>query len=194
MDLHAASSYILNRMAKELRPNYYYHGVEHTLDVHRACLKLAEMEGINHNDLVLLETAAFYHDSGILEVYENHEEASVKIAREVLPRFGYTWEQINIIDYIILKTKLPQSAITQLGEVLCDADLDYLGRPDFFMISHRLRYEWELLGKHYNLKDWYEMQLNFLGNHKYYTRSARKLRNEGKEQNILEIKRVLGKF
>jgi len=192
MDIHAARKYVLDLLARELNPNYYYHCVEHTLDVHRSCLKLAAMEGIGQNDMMLLETAALYHDSGIIEVYENHEEASVRIARKVLPRFGYTNEQVNIIDYIISKTKLPQSTITQLGELLCDADMDYLGRPDFFMISHRLRYEWELLGKNYKLKEWYKMQLEFLGNHRYYTRSARKLRNEGKEQNILEIRRTLG--
>lgn len=194
MNLTAARDHILRRMAGELRPTYYYHGVDHTLDVHKSCMLLAKMEGINHNDLKLLETAAYFHDCGILETYLNHEEASVKIAREVLPQFGYTEEDLNIIECIILKTKLPQSAITLLGEVLCDADLDYLGRPDFFMIAHRLRYEWELLGKHYTLKDWYEMQLNFLGYHKYYTRSARKLRNEGKELNLIEIKRALGKL
>ncbi|MBE0663667.1 MAG: phosphohydrolase [Bacteroidales bacterium] len=193
MNLDAARDYILKRMASELSPHLHYHSIDHTFDVHHACLELARIEGVNGSDLALLETAAFFHDSGIIETYENHEEASVKIAREILPEFGYTEDEMKIIECIILKTKLPQSAITLLGEILCDSDLDYLGRPDFFMIAQRLRYEWELMGNRYGLREWYEMQLRFLGNHKYYTRAARLLRDEGKRKNLTEIERTLGK-
>lgn len=193
MNLDAARDYILKRMASELSPHLHYHSIEHTFDVHHACLELAKIEGVNGSDLALLETAAFFHDSGIIETYENHEEASVRIAREILPEFGYTEDEMKIIECIILKTKLPQSAITLLGEILCDSDLDYLGRPDFFMIAQRLRYEWELMGNRYGLKEWYEMQLRFLGNHTYYTRAARLLRDEGKRKNLAEIERTLGK-
>jgi uncharacterized protein len=193
MNLDAARDYILKRMASELSPHLHYHSIDHTFDVHHACLELARIEGVNGSDLALLETAAYFHDSGIIETYENHEEASVKIAREILPEFGYSEEEMNIIECIILKTKLPQSAITLLGEILCDSDLDYLGRSDFFMIAQRLRYEWELMGNRYGLKEWYEMQLRFLGNHHYYTRAARLLRDEGKRMNIAEIERVLGR-
>lgn len=193
MNLDAARDYIVKRMAKELSPDLHYHSIEHTFDVHHSCIELARIEGVDHSDLTLLETAAYFHDSGIIETYDNHEEASVRIAREILPQFGYTEQDLNTIEYIILKTKLPQSAITLLGEILCDSDLDYLGRPDFFMIAQRLRYEWELMGNRYGLKEWYEMQLRFLRNHKYYTRAARMLRDEGKMKNLAEIERALGK-
>lgn len=193
MNVTHAREYILNRMARELSPDFHYHNIEHTTDVHRACVKLAGMEGVNSHDLALLETAAWYHDSGIFITYDNHEEASVKIAREILPKFDYSDADLDVLERIILKTKLPQSAITLLGEILCDADLDYLGRPDFFMIAHRLRYEWLLMGKEYELKEWYKLQLDFLGNHKYYTRAARILRNKGKEKNLEQIRRICGK-
>jgi len=193
MNLTEARDYILKRMEDELSPDYHYHSIEHTLDVHRACIQLAQMESVNGSDLILLETAAYFHDCGILETYRDHEEASVKIAREVLPEYGYSQADLNIIDCVIMKTKLPQSAITLLGEILCDADLDYLGRPDFFMIAHRLRYEWELMGIFYDLQKWYELQFNFLNNHRYYTRAARLLRNEGKEKNLAEVRKILRK-
>jgi uncharacterized protein len=193
MNLPAAKNYILTRLKKELSDDYHYHSIQHTLDVHRSSIQLAGMEGANGRDLTLLETAAYYHDCGIIEKYQDHEEASVEIARKVLPQFGYTEQDIETISCVIMKTKLPQSAITLLGEILCDADLDYLGRPDFFMIAQRLRYEWELLGNYYDLQRWYELQFNFLNNHKYYTRAARLLRNEGKEKNLEEVRKILGR-
>lgn len=193
MNPKGAGKYILKLMERSLSSDFHYHNVQHTLDVHNACVKFAYMEGVNSHDLILLETAAYYHDCGITEVYENHEEASVKIARGILPQFGYTEPDLDVLECIILKTKLPQSAITLLGEILCDADLNYIGRPDFFMIAHRLRYEWELLGKFFGLKEWYEMQYEFLTRHRFYTRAARITLNEGKERNLEEVRRILGK-
>ena len=193
-DLKGATDYILNRIKKELNPSLYYHDLNHTLDVVKACRHYAQMEGIDQSDQILLETAAYFHDAGMLKAYINHEEASVELLQQVLPGYGYSHRDLEVISCVVMKTKLPQSAINLMGEVLCDADLDYLGRPDFFMISHRLRYEWELmLGKFYGLKEWYELQYDFLSKHKYYTRSARMLRNEGKEKNLAEVKLILGK-
>lgn len=193
-DFKGAKNYILTRLEHELNPQLYYHDLSHTLDVVESCRRYAEMESISEDDRILLETAAYFHDAGMLDSYINHEEASIGLARQTLPEFGYSEEQLTIISNVIMKTKLPQNAITLLGEVLCDSDLDYLGRPDFFMISHRLRYEWELLmNKYFGLQEWYELQYEFLSNHKYYTRSARMLRNQGKAKNLAEVKRILGK-
>lgn len=193
-DFKGAKNYILTRLENELNPQLYYHDLIHTLDVVESCKRYAEMESIGEDDRILLETAAYFHDAGMLDTYINHEEASIALARQVLPEFGYSEEELIIISNVIMKTKLPQNAITLLGEVLCDSDLDYLGRPDFFMIAHRLRYEWELLmNKYYGLQEWYELQYEFLSNHKYYTRSARMLRNQGKAKNLAEVKRILGK-
>lgn len=194
MDLKGAKEYILKRFRNELNPKIYYHDLQHTHDVVESCRRYAEMEGLIASDREILETAAYFHDAGMLQTYINHEEASVELARKILPDFGYSSNQLDIISCIIMKTKLPQNAITHLGEILCDADLDYLGRPDFFMIAHRLRYEWELImDKYYGLKEWYELQFDFLTNHKFFTRSARLLRSEGKEKNLAEIRKILGK-
>jgi len=192
MDLNAARNYILKLMNEGLSPELHYHSIAHTLDVHDSCLRLAGMEGVNGKDLALLETAAYFHDSGIIHTYKDHEEASVKLSQEILPGFGYSKEDIEIIGCMIMKTKLPQNAINLLGEILCDADLDYLGRNDFFMIAQRLRYEWELMGMHYSLRNWYEMQIKFLSSHTYYTRAARLLRSETKQHNLEEIRGLLG--
>jgi uncharacterized protein len=193
MDLNAARNYILNLMNEGLSPELHYHSIAHTLDVHDSCLRLAGMEGVNGKDLALLETAAYFHDSGIIHTYKDHEEASVRLAKEILPGFGYTDEDITIIGCMIMKTKLPQNAINLLGEILCDADLDYLGRKDFFMIAQRLRYEWELMDIYFSLHDWYEMQIKFLSSHTYYTRAARLMRNDTKEKNLAEIRKMLGR-
>jgi len=192
MNLIDAKEFILNKLAKELNPDFTYHKIDHTLDVYESVVRIAEMENIKGKDLIMLKTAALFHDSGMLRQYIDHEEASIEIMKEILPVFDYSNEEIEEIGNMIMATKLPQNARSFLGKILCDADLDYLGRDDFIMISHQLRHEWNILNiNKMNLKQWYDMQVKFLENHKYYTDASIALRQEKKIENLNEIKELL---
>jgi predicted metal-dependent HD superfamily phosphohydrolase len=192
MDFPKAKDYILDRLSSELSLDYYYHDVGHTIDVLRSTTRLARLEGLSEHDQRLVETAALFHDAGMLRTYKGHEGASSDIVKEVLPGFGYDPEEVEMISNMILTTQLPQHAKTHLEQVLCDADLDYLGRQDFFMIAHRLRHEWNLLNViPTTLKQWYELQIEFMNDHNFYTHSAKVLRDQGKENNLNLIKELL---
>ncbi|NCA84924.1 MAG: HD domain-containing protein [Clostridia bacterium] len=192
MDFENLKKAVLQMLSKELRPNLYYHDINHTLDVYHSAQRLAELEGIGEDDLLLIKTAALLHDSGMLNAYDGHEAASCNIAREMLPRFGYTDDYIHRVCRMIHTTQLPQSAVTLSEKILCDADLDYLGREDFFMIAHRLRVEWNMQKVRVTtLREWYELQVKFLEAHTYFTPSARDTRSEGKQKNLNQIKEIL---
>ncbi len=192
IDLENVKKFILSKLKDGLDPKYTYHCVDHTIDVYNACDLYAKMEKIGPKERILLLTAALYHDSGVLKVWVGHEEASVELAKETLPGFGYSEEDIKIISGLIRATKLPQNPLTHLEKIICDADLDYLGRDDFSMIAMRLQHEWNVTGfKKTTLKEWYELQIRFLSNHKYFTESANNMRNEKKQQNLNEIKEML---
>jgi uncharacterized protein len=184
----AAKKFILTKLKKELSHKLYYHSPEHTIDVYNATIRLAKMEKVTGHDLLLLKTAALYHNSGLTVKYKEHEIVSIQIASKHLPEFGYEPQDIDLICSLIASTRLPHNATTKLEEIICDADLDYLGRDDFFMIAHKLRYEWEELGYlHSTLKEWYQIQINFLSEHKYFTESAKMMRHNGKIKNLLEV-------
>lgn len=192
MDFTGAKKYILKELEAKQNPNLVYHSLEHTLDVLKSAINIAEMEGVSGKDLILLKTASLYHDSGMLLRYIGHEEASVEIINEVLPRFDFTDKEIDTIANMIRTTKLPQEADTFLAQILCDADLDYLGRDDFFMIAHRLRYEWNTLDiNKLTLHEWYQLQINFLESHEYFTKCAIKLRQKKKMENLKQIKDLM---
>jgi predicted metal-dependent HD superfamily phosphohydrolase len=192
MDFAGVKNYILEKLERELNPDLVYHCLEHTLDVLNSAINIAEKEGVEGNDLILLKSAALFHDSGMLLTYVGHEEASAEIVQEVLPRFEFTAKEIDTISNMIITTKLPQSASNFLEKILCDADLDYLGREDFFMISHRLRYEWIALNiNRLSLLEWYQLQVEFLESHQYFTNYAIKLRREKKALNLKEVKELL---
>lgn len=191
MDLKAAKKFVLDKLSSELKHDLYYHCLNHTLDVYESAKNLAAMENVSDQDMALLETAALFHDTGFLSGYAEHEEQSVRIAKKYLPQFGYSGTEIDIICRMIMATRLPQNPVTLLEKILCDADLDYLGRDDFFMIANKLLCEWNENGIPITLKKWYHIQKKFLESNNYFTESAITLRKEKKKENLSQILELL---
>lgn len=193
-DFERARQYALERLERELPPTLFYHSLAHTRDdVVPAAERLATMEGVDGEALLLLRTAAFYHDLGHVEQYTNHEAIGIRIAVEVLPRFGYSAAHIQVISGIIMATKLPQSPRALLEEIMADADLDILGRDDFLARNQDLRTERAALGLPTTDEEWYSSQLEFIQTHRYFTAAARTLRDAKKQQNIEEMIKLLEK-
>src|ERR1700761_4580541 len=142
-----AGEYILNKLRNERPAHLSYHNEEHVLDVHYAAERIGKQEGIDEQQMQHLLTAALFHDSGFIFGPEEHEEQSCNIAREVLPQFEYTYSDIDTICELIKATHLPQTPKSHLGQILADADLDYLGREDFQVISNNLFKELAFTGK-----------------------------------------------
>ena len=187
MNYEGAKTYILNRLKTELPSNLYYHSFEHTFDVLRICEMYGNEEGLNNEDLSLLCTAALYHDSGFVIGYENHEAISVEIANNALKNFGYSSKQIKTVRHIIMATMTMYQPVDLMQQIMCDADLDYLGREDYFFIAQKLKVELVERGFLSDEKDWLTLQIHFLKKHQYYTKSAILLRNEQKQKNYQEL-------
>lgn len=191
MNYKDAETFVLGQLRTKLPHGLYYHNVPHTLDVVRATEILCDLERLDDESTLLLKTAALMHDAGFIEKYDKNESVGARLAGEWLPQFGYNKQQIDEICKLILTTQSPRKPDGLFQKIMCDADLDYLGRNDFFTISQSLRQEWSEQGKSYSLNDWYELEKGFLENHFYYTDSAYGLRNKKKQENLEEIKQLL---
>jgi uncharacterized protein len=184
-DFEQARRYALLRLERELPPAMCYHSLEHTRDdVAPAVERLAPLEGVGGEALLLLRTAAYFHDLGLLERREDHEAAGAGLALAVLPGFGYSGAQIGVIGGMIIATRLPQRPATPLEAILADGDLDVLGRPDFLLRNLLLRAELAAFGAPHSDAEWYRSQIAFLRGHRYWTAAARELRERGKAANL----------
>lgn len=184
-DYEAVRQYALGRLERELSPEHRYHSVAHTRDdVLPAVERLAALEGVGGEALLLLRTAALFHDIGFVERYTDHEVISMRIAAGALPHYGYSPAQIRAIEGLIMATRIPQSPHTELEELLDDADLDLLGRDDFWSLNRALRAERAEVGLPVTDREWYSGQLAFMQSHRYFTASARALRGAGKKRNM----------
>ncbi|MDR1156667.1 MAG: HD domain-containing protein [Bacteroidales bacterium] len=183
--------HVLDRLEKGLPKYLYYHNVKHTVDVVTESELIGWAEGLNDRQLLLLKTAALFHDTGHIISYAGHEERSVDIARETLPKYNYTPEEIDRICRIIMATKLPPQPGDLLEAIICDSDLDYLGRTDFVPVSNALYAELKAQNKSLSLNDWNQQQLKFIGSHQYFTKTGRKLREVKKQEQIERIKQLI---
>ncbi len=181
-------SRMLDILKQELPPELSYHSYEHTLDVLHAAEQIAKGENVSLDEMLLLKTAAVFHDMGYIHSRENHEQKSCSIARKILSSEGIKAEAIEKICELILATQVPQKPKDKLGQIICDADLDYLGRDDYFPISQNVFKEFKYFGLLNDENEWKKMQIKFLESHKYFTKTANNLRNSKKEENLIKIK------
>ncbi|MFN3875694.1 MAG: HD domain-containing protein [Flavobacteriales bacterium] len=191
MDSGAARAFILKLLKERLPPQRTYHCLEHTLDVYASTITIAEQEGVEGEDLALLKIAALYHDAGFAVRDHDHEEASCNIARETLPGFGFSERQVARICSMIMATRIPQQPSDKLERILCDADLDYLGRSDFKRIGDTLFNELRTYGALRTEREWIELQARFIERHTYFTDTCKRLREPVKQQHLSEVKERL---
>ena len=182
---------ILDRLEKELPRYLYYHNVKHTVDVVTEVELIGWAEGLDDEGILLLKTAALFHDVGHTISYDEHEFHGTELARKLLPAYGYSEEQLEKICNIIMATKLPPQPSDIYQEIICDADLDYLGRSDMIPVSNTLYKELSEQDKIGTLNDWNKLQLKFISAHTYFTKTARSLREVNKQKQIERIKKLI---
>lgn len=187
MTIRRLKDLITAKLKKELSGKLSYHGLHHTLDVLNVCNQYIRRMKISPHDAYLLRTAALLHDVGILWTYSGHEDEAINYAHKILPEYGYTKKDLQIIERMILATKIPQRPKTQLEKILCDSDLDYLGTDEFYSIGKTLKKEFLAYKVIKNNEEWDRLQVNFLSKHHYHTPFAKKNREPRKQAYMMEI-------
>ncbi|RYZ61166.1 MAG: HD domain-containing protein [Chitinophagaceae bacterium] len=191
-DTQKAFDAIRNHVCKKLEglsDHLTYHNIDHTLDVLQQSERIARDEGLeDEHKLYLLKVAAMYHDTGFLVTYADHEKASCDIFRNEAALFDFTPAEQAFIVRLIMATRLPQQPADIYECVICDADLDYLGRSDFFRIGDGLRKEFLHYGIVRSDEEWDRLQMKFLSNHSYHTNSCRESREYEKQAHMAQLR------
>jgi class 3 adenylate cyclase/predicted metal-dependent HD superfamily phosphohydrolase len=186
-------AHVIAFLKANLSQKLKYHGLEHTIDVLKSVERYIVEENINNlKDQELLKIAALFHDSGFTKSYVDHEENSISIVKEIMPNFGYSTDDINVVTRLIRATKVPQNPQNQLEMILCDCDLDYLGRDDFNKTSKLLFEEWKNMDMINDIDTFNKRQIKFLESHSYFTDFAKNNRSIKKEQHLNKLKNNVG--
>lgn len=182
---------IIDRLERELPENLFFHTIKHTMNVATQVELIGRAEGISEEDMLIIRTAALLHDTGFIKTYEDHEVASCDIAKELLPKFNYSDQQMERICSLIMTTRPSILPETLLEKILNDANISYYGRIDFIPALQDLCRELQVRNRIDSEKSWYEKQVTLISEHEFYTKTARLLRDIGKEKQIESLKEFI---
>ncbi len=184
-------SKVLDILNTKLSSKLHYHGVHHTLNALKISSFYLKNENIAREEAKLIRLGILFHDIGFTISNIDHESKSVVIAKELMTVFNFSKEHIKIIKGLILATKIPQRPKNLLEKIICDVDLDYLGRLDYYKISDQLFRELKEFSIVTTIKEWNQIQIKFLEAHRYHTDYGINILQPEKENRIIELKSLL---
>tara|TARA_A100001234_G_scaffold216239_1_gene221968 strand:+ start:1687 stop:2280 length:594 start_codon:yes stop_codon:yes gene_type:complete len=160
---------IFNDLSNILDENYSYHNLDHTKRVISAAVDIGSNYDLSEKDWRCLLTACLLHDYGFIESHVEHEKISAKLSSQILPKYDFSETDIQIINSLIIVTKLEKKPKNLLESIIRDADLEYLGSEDFIKISPLLKKEWINCEVVKSDSEFYKIQYEFILNHSFYT-------------------------
>lgn len=182
---------VCDRLLKEVPSEYTYHSLRHTLDVIEMTIEIGKAELVSDYELAILKIAALFHDTGYLVSRKNHEDESSKIFLSYAEKHQLSPDLINTVVGCIQATKIPQTPQNHLERILCDADLDYLGREDFSEIGELLYTELTNCKEIADRNAWNKLQVTFLSSLKFHTSYSQQKRQQQLETNLNSVKKLI---
>ncbi|EDP98405.1 Pycsar system effector family protein [Kordia algicida OT-1] len=181
--------YVIDFLNKKVDQSYVYHNLTHTKSVVAKTKELIEGLGIEEKQANLLIIAAWFHDTGYVNGIDGHEEESVKIATAFLKNHEISEEDLNVINQLILATKMGRKPENLLEQIISDADCGHIGSKNFAEVTELLRKEIELTqGESISESDWLKENIRFLSEqHTFHTSFASKNWQKRKGKNLAKL-------
>ena len=187
--LAEARNYVTDIFHQKVNPEFVFHSLDHTEAVAEACSQIATHYQLSDEDRFVLMLSAWFHDTGYSSgKVEGHEEISAQIATEFLQQHHISEIIQQRVSSCIRATHMPQSPISQVEKILCDADLLHLSTEDFKAMNQLLKQEREnLRGQKISKKEWRKGNIKFLQEHKYFTDYGQQNLEPGKLENLVAL-------
>lgn len=192
-EIVAQSARFVYKLFREELPEWAtFHNLAHTSEVVASSWEIGSASGLTAHETEIVLLAAWFHDTGYTAIARGHEEVSVEIASRFLREKRYPGSGIARIGRCIRATRVPQRPQTFLERVLCDADLNSLGRRSYFRQNDLLKLEIQKReGATLDEVMWLRRSYRFLRKHRFHTRYARQTLEKGRLNNLAALKNML---
>ena len=184
----------LSFLEKNLGKRYTYHNQAHTLEVCNAVKLFAEHTELPPETYAALRIAAIFHDFGYLERSFDNEKLALPYIQDFGRQFGIAESILLAANDMILETTFPYQPSSAAGKLLCDADIEYIGRECFIEQAELFRKELSSDNIVYTERDWWSFELKFLQENTFFTPIVQSLRNAGRLRNLEKVRQLLLKY
>lgn len=187
----AARDYVADLFQQNNRPGLVFHTQEQAEEVVVVCHQMADYYRLPGEDRLVVSLAAVFHNAGFIkEGSEAPVERSAQIARQFLQSHSTSEVIMQRVSSSIAATGMPQSPVSLVEQILCDANLAYFARENFPEKSRQLLLEQEArTGRAINKREWRKLYIEFLRAHRYFTEYGQTYLQPGKEENLLALSR-----
>jgi predicted metal-dependent HD superfamily phosphohydrolase len=183
-----AAAFVYNTYKQKLPESVLFHTYQHTVDVASAADKIGKKSNLSEHSQTLITLSAWFHDVGYVESYEEHVEASARIAAAFLESRRLPREEIQDVVALIRYVHTGENPRTPEEAALHDANLAFAGGKQFFDRSARLRMEWErTLDCTFSDREWAERQLAFLTSLRFFSPYGKKKYERRRHKNLRAV-------
>ena len=171
-----------------------FHNLKHTQSVVDRTKEIAGHYHVNEKEMLILYTAAWFHDTGYLFTEPaKHEVMSADVMKKFISDHTNDTELINEIDQCIMATKSPRNPTNLLQQIICDADTYNLGTKEFKDTNKRVLKELRLKNGDTDKLEFSKDTINMLEGHQFYTTYCKELLSATKELNMKKLKNKVEK-
>jgi adenylate cyclase len=167
----------------EAPPDLYFHNSSLVRSISNHVELLSTAEKLSNEEFINLKLASVFLLTGYISDYEKPMEASLRLVEEILPRYGFSHDNVELTCRLI-RNSYNEHPETLSDKILHDAKYDYLGRVDYIQLTEKLFRERKQYGKHTDRISWIENQKKLLTGHEFLTATARLLRGISVEEQI----------
>jgi predicted metal-dependent HD superfamily phosphohydrolase len=187
-----AADFVTKLLTDKLPPAVTYHNLNHAREVYEGVTELGSNSSLSDEELEIIQIAAWFHDTGFIKGYVDHEYKSIEIAKEYLNNIRYPERKIGRIIDIIYMTELGNVPTNLSEKIIRDADVLHIGKDDFYVKSLNLKTEWESFEiKNYTEVEWLQSSLDFILRTDFFTDYARSKYESGRQENIVRLNAMI---
>lgn len=183
----------LSYLGENLDKHYTYHNAEHSLEVCNAVKLFTEKSDLPDFTIAALRIAAIFHDFGYLIRSNENEALAWEYIQEFGSRSNIDRKYLLAAHELILETVYPYKPQTPAGEILCDADIEYIGREGFVEKALLFRRELASEGTVFSDQQWWILELDFLKENTFFSSICKKMRTPGRLSNLEKAREYLQK-
>jgi HD superfamily phosphodiesterase len=165
--------FITDYFEKNIDSKYTFHSLGHTQRTVNNVILLCGNSSLSKTEQEIVTIAAWFHDCGISQDYEEHEDKSMEIAKQYLEEQNYPAENIDKVIGCINSTKPGTKPDNLLEKILHDANFIHMGKKNYFKRNKQLFKEQKnILNKSISNKDWLKKNIQFMSENDFETEYA----------------------
>jgi HD superfamily phosphodiesterase len=169
-------------------PVLAFHNLEHTQTVVKRTKEIAGHYELSDDEMLILFTAAWFHDTGHLFTDPSrHEEMSCEIMRKFMTGKIDDEKITEQVEGCIMATKFPRVPKNLLQQIICDADTYHFGTKEFKQTNKQAFKEHTLRTGQGDPVTFNQDTISMLETHQFYTNYAKQLLNERKMKNMKKL-------